>query len=93
MQEHDVVFVSLNYRLGVFGFLAQEAFVHGTVTARIVTSIVLMRATEDPDDPSAGLYGIQDQQMALQWVRDNIAAFGGDPKSITVFGYVLFTPC
>jgi para-nitrobenzyl esterase len=37
-------------------------------------------------DGSAGNFGIQDQRMAMQWVKDNIAAFGGDAGSITIFG-------
>jgi para-nitrobenzyl esterase len=62
------VVVSLNYRLGIFGY-----FAHSELTA------------ESPHH-SSGNYGLLDQIAALQWVRDNIAGFGGDPGNITVFG-------
>ncbi|KIM96048.1 hypothetical protein OIDMADRAFT_132746 [Oidiodendron maius Zn] len=58
----DVVVVTINYRLGIFGFLALD------------------------DNSTNGNYGIADQIIALDWVRANIAAFGGDPDRITVFG-------
>ncbi len=64
-----VVVVSINYRLGPFGFL----------------SLPSLRA-EDAAFPSAGNYGLEDQRAALQWVKANAAAFGGDPSNVTVFG-------
>ena len=63
-----VVVVCLNYRVGIFGFLAHP-----------------MLSAESPHQ-SSGNYGLLDQIAALQWVRDNIAAFGGDPERVTVFG-------
>ena len=64
----DVVVVTINYRLHVFGFLADAA----------------LRA-EDPNK-STGNYGSLDQVAAIRWVHDNIAAFGGDPANVTIFG-------
>jgi para-nitrobenzyl esterase len=63
-----VVVVSMNYRLGVFGF-----FSHPGLTA-------------ESGRGSSGNYGIMDQTAALRWVRRNIAAFGGDPANVTIFG-------
>jgi para-nitrobenzyl esterase len=63
----DVVVVTLNYRLGPFGFL-YLAELGGEGYA------------------ASGNCGILDQVAALQWVQENIAAFGGDPHRVTVFG-------
>jgi para-nitrobenzyl esterase len=68
LAHRNVVVVSMNYRLGIFGF-----FVHPELTA------------ESPHHAS-GNYGLMDQNAAIQWVRQNIAAFGGDPSNITIFG-------
>ena len=62
----DVVVVTINYRIGVLGFLALEGLVDGL------------------DDASN--LGTLDQIAALEWVRDNIERFGGDPTQVTVFG-------
>ena len=61
-----VILVTINYRLGTFGFLS-----HPELTA---------------EQGQSGNYGLMDQIAALQWIHDNIAAFGGDPSRITVFG-------
>jgi para-nitrobenzyl esterase len=68
LAHRNVVVVSMNYRLGIFGF-----FVHPELTA------------ESPHHAS-GNYGLLDQAAAIRWVKDNIAAFGGDPSNITIFG-------
>lgn len=68
LMRRGVVVVTVNYRLGVLGFLA-----HPELSAT------------SPDHTS-GNYGIQDQIAALEWIRDNIANFGGDPDNVTIFG-------
>ncbi|XP_045137548.1 juvenile hormone esterase-like [Portunus trituberculatus] len=62
MIESDVTVVTLNHRLGPFGFLSTE------------------------DEESPGNYGLMDQILALEWVRDNVRYFGGMNDSITVMG-------
>ncbi len=63
-----VVVVSMNYRLGIFGFFVSPEL-----------------AAESPQH-AAGNYGLLDQTAALQWVKRNIANFGGDPGNVTIFG-------
>jgi para-nitrobenzyl esterase len=63
-RDTDAVIVSINYRLGVFGFMAPPASASG---ARHVL-------------------GLEDQRLAMRWVKDNIAAFGGNPENITLAG-------
>ncbi len=63
-----VIVVVVGYRLGVFGFLADEELM-----------------AESPNG-STGNYGLLDQIKALEWVRDNIEAFGGDPGNVTLAG-------
>ena len=44
------------------------------------------QALTDGDDPQSGNYGMRDQVAALEWVRDHISEFGGDPNNVTIFG-------
>jgi len=67
---HDVVVVTLNYRLGPFGWLRHAA----------------LRAGDPTPQDASGNYGTLDLIRALRWVRENAAAFGGDPGNVTVFG-------
>ena len=62
----DVVVVTLNHRLNLFGYLQLAQFA--------------------PDFTDSGNVGLLDLVQALQWVRDNIASFGGDPGNVTIFG-------
>ncbi|WP_228539504.1 carboxylesterase/lipase family protein [Nocardia sp. XZ_19_385] len=59
----EVVVVTINYRLGAFGFLNYPAL-----------------------NNDSGNLGLQDQRAALQWVQRNAAAFGGDPRNVTLMG-------
>lgn len=68
MGSEGVVLVSMNYRLGVFGFLATEELAN------------------ESEDGSFGNYGLADQTAAMEWVQRNVAAFGGDPDNVTLFG-------
>ncbi len=64
-KQGNVIVVTINYRLNVFGFLVHPAV--------------------DSAGASAN-FGLRDQQLALQWVKDNIKSFGGDPNNVTIFG-------
>lgn len=68
MARKGLVFVSVNYRVGIFGFFAHPGL------------------TMESPEKASGNYGLMDQIAALKWVRDNIAAFGGDPGNVTIAG-------
>ena len=68
LAKKGVVVVTMNYRLGAFGYLAHPAL------------------SAESERGASGNYGVLDQILALEWVRDNIANFGGDPERVTIFG-------
>ena len=68
LAKKGVVLVTINYRLGIFGFFSHPDL------------------TRESDRRGAANQAFLDQAAALQWVQRNIAAFGGDPKRVTVFG-------
>jgi para-nitrobenzyl esterase len=68
MAHKGIVAVTVNYRLGIFGFFSHPGL------------------TKESPHHASGNYGLLDQVAALEWVQKNIAAFGGDPKHVTVAG-------
>ena len=68
LPRHDVVLVTLNYRLGPLGFMAHPAL------------------SAESSEGVSGNYGLLDIAAALAWVQRHIAAFGGDPEQVTLFG-------
>jgi para-nitrobenzyl esterase len=70
VRDHEVVVVTINYRLGLFGWLSHPA----------------LRAGAKGSLDRSGNFGTLDMIAALRWVRENIGAFGGDPGNVTIFG-------
>ena len=68
LAHRGVVVVSINYRMGILGWLAHPGL------------------SAESADGVSGNYGLLDQIEALRWVRNNIAAFGGDPSNVTIAG-------
>lgn len=68
----SVIIVTINYRLGLLGFMADQALFN--------------ERSGTNSTSTTGNYGILDQMMALQWIKSNIQAFGGDPNQITIGG-------
>lgn len=68
MARRGIITITVNYRLGVFGFMAHPEL------------------SKESAHHASGNYGLLDQCAALRWVKQNIAAFGGDPEKVTIAG-------
>jgi para-nitrobenzyl esterase len=68
LAKKGLVVVTVNYRVGVLGFLAHPEL------------------TKESEHHASGNYGLLDQLASLEWVKRNIAAFGGDPARVTIMG-------
>jgi carboxylesterase type B len=66
-----VIMVTMNFRIGLFGFAA---------------SATIREDNHRAGDEGCGNYGLRDQRIAMEWLFNNIAEFGGDPNNITLFG-------
>jgi para-nitrobenzyl esterase len=68
--KNEVIVVTFDYRLGTLGFFASKE---------------LIEEAKSKGEP-VGNYGVMDQIAVLKWIKNNIAAFGGDPNNVTIFG-------
>ena len=73
---HPVLVVQANYRVSAFGFLGGAQ----------VRAQVRAEGRKEGAASAASNVGLRDQRLALQWVAENIAAFGGDPDRVTIWG-------
>ena len=75
MAHHDIIRVNIDYRTGIFGFIAMDEL------------------AEESPNLTTGNYGLLDQIKALEWVKENIESFGGDPENITIAGESAGSSC
>lgn len=80
MDHGEVVIVSINYRLGVFGTCLKYFLLY------LYYALVLLGFLTAEDDVIPGNLGLKDQRLAMEWVQDNIHLFGGNKSSVTIGG-------
>src|ERR1700722_3809845 len=66
--------------------LVEQGVIVVTINYRLGYLGFFAQTSLDSEGHDAGNYGLMDQQFAMQWVQSNIAAFGGDPSNVTIFG-------
>jgi acetylcholinesterase len=79
--DHDVIVVTINYRLGTLG----SEFICAQAKEKIIAICNLGFLNLGTQEVS-GNFGLKDQVAALKWVKNNIQSFGGDPNNVTLFG-------
>lgn len=67
-------------------WLVKQGVIVVTINYRLGYLGFFAQTAIDAEGHEAGNYGLMDQQLALQWVQNNIAAFGGNPSNVTIFG-------
>lgn len=86
--EHDVVVVTVNYRLGPFGmkFAKKSHFHSNLINNQSINHSSLLGFLDTGDGVVRGNMGLKDQHVALRWVQKNIFHFGGNPNDVTIAG-------
>jgi len=87
--DEDVVFVTMQYRLGALGenFNSRHQALSLLTGIELNVGLTLFLGNLNTNDSAArGNQGLKDQVMAMEWIKDNIKHFGGNRRKVTIFG-------
>ncbi len=85
---HGGGFITGNYTSPMGTKFAQQGVIYASIAYRTgaLGFLALPELSKESERGISGNYGLMDQILALKWIKENIAAFGGDPDKITIFG-------